>query len=72
MNMIKRSLLQIYVGLIEKKQSLPVGTKLEDVRELLFELLWITAQISSAEADLLDCRVWVLNVWPLLYISIKL
>jgi hypothetical protein len=37
---------QIYVSLIEKKQSLPVGSKLEDVRELLFE------------ADLLDCRVW--------------
>jgi hypothetical protein len=33
------------------------STKLEDVQELLFKLLWITAQISSAEADLLDCKV---------------
>ena len=56
--------LAIYVGFIEKKQSLLVGTKLEDVRELLFELLWINVQISSV--------VWVLDVWPLLLISIKL
>jgi hypothetical protein len=46
--------LAIYVGFIEKKQSLPVGTKLEDVQELLFKLLWINVQISSV--------VWVLDV----------
>jgi hypothetical protein len=47
MNVIEGLLAQIYVGLIETKQSLHVVSKIEDARELLFELLWVIAQIPS-------------------------
>jgi hypothetical protein len=43
MNVIEGSLAQIYIGLIEKKQSLLVVSKLENPRELPFELLCIIA-----------------------------
>jgi hypothetical protein len=39
--MIKGSLAQIYVGLIEKKQGVPAVSKLKDTRELYFKLLCI-------------------------------
>jgi len=41
MNMFIGSLPQIYMGLIEKEQGLPVVSNLEDVRKLLLKKLWI-------------------------------
>jgi hypothetical protein len=43
--MIRVAPAQKHVGLIEKKQSIPVITKLEDKRKLLLQLCCIAAQI---------------------------
>jgi hypothetical protein len=39
---------------------------------ILFEISSVRVYNRIAEADLLDCRVWFRDVWPLLRISIKL
>ena len=45
--MVRVALAQKHVGLIEKKQSVPVISKLKDNRKLLLKLCCIAAQIPS-------------------------
>jgi hypothetical protein len=54
--MIRVALAQKHVGLIEKKQSVPVIGKLKVKRKLLFELCCIVAQIPSGYLQTLAQR----------------
>jgi hypothetical protein len=45
--MIRVTLTQKHVGLVEKKQSVPVISKLKDKRKLLLELYYIVTQLPS-------------------------
>jgi hypothetical protein len=62
--MIRVALTQKYVGLVEKKQSVLVISKLKVKRKLLLELCGITAQIPSGYLQTLVQREASLRATP--------